>query len=149
MIKKFKEFNKSINIEDIIPHYEVEDQFLYLKEVLNYEIDIDYMCCNEFSYGSYDYYDIRISDIDNMIDISKINQIRRRIKALYTSLDVFIFVMGSIMVDDLEKSRKSMEGGRDILHFYIYKKGDELFEKEREKILKNNLGYWKKLETHD
>jgi hypothetical protein len=115
MIKKYKEFIKeeySISLEDILPYYEIEDQFLRLKEVFGMEIHIDYCKDSDdkaqdstnFEYGrppcSYYYIDCKKQIYDeehhyptliclkspyqtDKIILSEINQIKERIESMY------------------------------------------------------------------
>ena len=143
MIKRYKEFKESTHesLSDIISMEEVEDQFLRLKEVLNYKVYIDYHI-GHGSFDGYDYYTIRI-EYKKIIDTEEFKQIKRRIEAIYPKLEMDIIVM----TKSFRARRRKIGYENDIYHFYIHIKGDIEYHKHMEEdILKSEKKNWKKLE---
>ena len=147
MIKKFKEFVEDVsygitperNIRDTIPEEEVEDQFLRLKEVLNYNIIINYHnICNAGSQILNNYYIIRVSG-NKKIPLPKeeLNMIKMRIENIYPSVKMTVLVR-TIGVDNGITS-----GLIASCYIYKYNEGNKI---KMEGIINRNKATWKKLE---
>lgn len=98
MIKKFKEFNEHLNI---ISKDDVEDQFLRIKEVLNYVVDIYNFEINMYQITINNCYNTSFKSVNNHVVMSytsinadlkeEINLIKKRMAIEYPMLK-FIFI---------------------------------------------------------
>lgn len=131
MIKKFKEFNEHLNI---ISKDEVEDQFLRIKEVLNYAVDIYNFEINMYQIDINNCYNTSFKSVNNHVVMSytninadlkeEINLIKKRMAIEYPMLK-FIFV----------------DNKSGSLYIWIY--SDSIASRNRVKEISNNKSLFK------